>query len=66
MELNLKQRRILANKRQIDVYLETGITPSRLSLIENGLAEPRPKELLKLEELYGKGANDIVQVEGSR
>ncbi len=40
----IKIRRMGAGVRQIDVRRGTGIQASRLSLIENGLAEPTERE----------------------
>ena len=47
---SLKLRRMSLGVRQIDVSLKTGITPSRYSLIENELAEPKPQEVELIEE----------------
>lgn len=40
----MKIRRMGAGVRQIDVKRDTGICTSRLSLLENGLAEPTERE----------------------
>ncbi len=47
---SLKMRRMSLGLRQIDISIETGITPSRYSLIENELAEPKPQEAELIEE----------------
>lgn len=47
---SLKMRRMSLGLRQIDVSIETGITPSRYSLIENELAEPKPQEAELIEK----------------
>ena len=46
---SLKMRRMSLGLRQIDISIETGITPSRYSLIENELAEPKPQEAELIE-----------------
>jgi transcriptional regulator with XRE-family HTH domain len=47
---SLKLRRMSLGVRQIDVSVETGITPSRYSLIENELVQPKPQEVELIEE----------------
>ena len=48
----LKLKRILSGKRQIDVFNETNIWPGRLSMIENGLIQPRNDEIQLLAKAY--------------
>ena len=46
---SLKLRRMSLGLRQIDVSIATKISPSRYSLIENELAEPKPQEAELIE-----------------
>ena len=55
----LKKARILAGKRQIDVYNEVGIWPARLSQLENGLVAPRRHEIEALSSVYGTSPEQI-------
>lgn len=55
----IKIRRMGAGVRQIDVRRGTGIQASRLSLIENGLAEPTERERQLIE-------NFLLSVEKNR
>ena len=55
----LKMARLLSGKRQIDVFNEVGIWPGRLSMLENGLIKPRPKELELLARAYGAKVGDL-------
>lgn len=47
---SLKLRRMSLGLRQIDVSLATGISPSRYSMIENELSEPKLEESEALEK----------------
>lgn len=55
----LKRARILSEKRQIDVYNETGIWMARLSMMENGLMRPRLKDLHLLSKYYGVSKDEL-------
>ncbi len=46
---SLKLRRMSLGLRQIDISLATEISPSRYSLIENELADPKPQEAELIE-----------------
>lgn len=49
---SLKLRRMSLGVRQVDVSIATKISPSRYSLIENELAEPKPQEAELLERFF--------------
>ncbi len=49
---SLKLRRMSLGVRQIDVSLATGISPSRYSLIENELTDPKPQEAELIEGFF--------------
>ena len=46
-----KLERIKANMKALEVARKAGLTTSRLSLIENGWAEPTPVEMEKLRRV---------------
>jgi transcriptional regulator with XRE-family HTH domain len=46
----LREVRVVKRLRQFDLRDLTGIHPSKISLIENGLVEPRPDEILKISK----------------
>lgn len=49
-----KLERIKANLKALEVARKTGLTTSRLSLIENGWADPTPVEIEKLKRVLPK------------
>ena len=62
---SLKLRRMSLGLRQVDVFLATGITPSRYSLIENELADPKPQEAELIEGFFTtaqKQSNDSQEL----
>ena len=46
-----KLERIKSNLKALEVARKSGLNVSRLSLIENGWAEPRPDEIEKLRRV---------------
>lgn len=53
MNRKLKALRALNGKRQVDISRETGISQSRLSLIEGGLTRIRDEEKRAIAEAVG-------------
>lgn len=49
----LRTARFVRNMTQQELYLESGIPPSRLSLLERGLAQPSENERRRIEEALG-------------
>ena len=50
---SLRIFRVLSSMTQVQAGKATGIKPSRISLIENGLVEPRPDEKERLAKALG-------------
>ncbi len=46
-----KLERVKSNLKALEVARKAGLNPTRLSLIENGWASPRPEELEKLRRI---------------
>jgi transcriptional regulator with XRE-family HTH domain len=60
---DLRLRRQQLGKRQVDIWLETGIWPSRISFIESGLTKPkRQDEIAKLALAYGLSEEDFFRM----
>ncbi len=57
----MKIRRMGAGVRQIDVRRGTGIQASRLSVIENGLAEPTDREQQLIENFLSSVEKNRVR-----
>ena len=55
----LRKVRMLKGLNQYDIACRTGITQSRLSLIENDYYEPKPEERQKLAEALGVSVEEI-------
>jgi len=51
--IDLKLARTSKRIKQLELARQIGISPSRLSLIENGWAKPRPEELSALRKALG-------------
>jgi len=54
MNNRLRALRVFAGKRQIDISAETGISQSRLSLIEGGLSRIRDEEKRAIANALGQ------------
>lgn len=52
--LELKVRRIRRGVKQLQLSRETGISATRLSMIENGWVQPRADELERYEKALGE------------
>ena len=57
--MELQQLRLMKRVKQWDVALATGLSQSRISLIENGRVEARPHEKLWLSRALGLNPGDI-------
>ena len=55
--MELKLARTSKRIRQLELARRTGIPPSRLSLIENDWAKPRPEEVAALRKALGLDEN---------
>jgi transcriptional regulator with XRE-family HTH domain len=58
MVTELKLRRMKAGLKQLQIFKETGIDRSRLSLIENGWIDPKPDELKKIQAVISAHAKN--------
>jgi len=56
MLTDLKLRRMKAGLKQLQIFKETGIDRSRLSLIENGWIDPKPEELKRIKAVISAHA----------
>lgn len=57
----LKRARLLAELRQVDVQIKTGIRSNRLWLLEHGLDRPKLGEVERLAKVYGCRPEDLVE-----
>ncbi len=55
----LRLLRVLSGKTQVQVGNATGITPARLSLLENALADPRRDEMERIAKALGLRPEEI-------
>ena len=53
MTYNLKAARFVLGISQQELSLESGVSQSRISTLERGLAEPSENERLRIEEALG-------------
>jgi len=61
---NLKIQRAIRGYTQFDVFLKTGITQSRISLIENGYVLPKEDEKQRLAKALKCRVEDIFPDNG--
>lgn len=59
--MTLKDLRISIGCKQYQLAKNLGVATSTVCMWENGEAYPRPDKLLKLEELFGVPAGDIIR-----
>lgn len=59
--MSLREVRVMKRCNQWDLALKTGISQSRISLIENGYVEPRPEEKRALAKALGVAQKEIFQ-----
>lgn len=55
----LREKRVVKQITQFQLRIATGIHQSKISMIENGLIEPRPDERRKLAEALGVSPEEI-------
>ena len=61
----LREVRVLRRISQFQLRIYTGIHQSKISLIENGLIEPKPDERKRLSRALGVKPEEIFPVERS-
>ena len=59
MVRKMKVFRVMCGKSQLDVSFETGISQSRISLIENGYVVPSEEEKKDLAEALNRDPEDL-------
>ena len=59
MVSTLRTKRFLAQATIYDVYRETGIQPSKISLIERGYVRAQPDEQEKLAKYFGCAVDEL-------
>ena len=64
MENRLKIQRAIREVNQLDIFLKTGISQSRLSLIERGYAIPKDEEKQRLAKFLKCKIADIFPENG--
>ena len=57
--MNLREARFFKNFNQYDISVKTGISQSKLSLIERGYVNPREDEKKKIAKVLGCKVMDI-------
>ena len=55
----LRETRVVRRVTQFQLRIATGIHQSKISMIENGLIEPREDEKRKLVKALGMGEDEI-------
>ena len=60
----LREVRVVRRISQFQLRLATGIHQSKISMIENGLIEPREDEKKTLAKALGVGVEEIFSMEG--
>ena len=55
----LREVRVVKRVTQFQLRLSTGIQQSKISMIENGLIEPREDEKKRLAKALGVGLEDL-------
>jgi predicted transcriptional regulator len=53
----LRLERLRLRITQVELFARTGISPSRISQVENRLLEPKPDELARWREALGMNGN---------
>lgn len=61
---SLKIQRVIKGFTQFDVFLKTGISQPRLSLMENGYVAPKKEEKFKLAKALKCNVADIFPENG--
>jgi transcriptional regulator with XRE-family HTH domain len=59
----LREKRVLRRVSQFQLRIATGIHQSKISLIENGLVEPKPDERKRLSRALGVRPEEIFSAE---
>jgi transcriptional regulator with XRE-family HTH domain len=49
----LREERVIRRVRQFDLVVKTGLNQAKISFIENGLVQPKPREKEKLAKALG-------------
>lgn len=62
---DLKRMRLICGLRQLDVYVATGITPSRISLAERGSIALSQSEEWALRSFLNTRWSDLQALEGN-
>jgi len=57
----LKETRFFKEVSQFRLGVATGVSPSKLSLIENDLASPKPEEKKRIADFLGVPVEEIFQ-----
>ena len=55
----LRARRFLSEKSQYELANESGVAQSRISLLENGLIDPSPREKERLATALGVSEDEV-------
>lgn len=61
MTTRVREVRVAAQRRQIEVATLAGLSQARLSLIENGWQRARPDELARVAEVLGCSPRDLLE-----
>ena len=61
---NLKIQRVVRGFTQFDVFLKTGVSQCRLSLMENGYVMPKKAEKCRIAKALGCRVEDIFPDNG--
>lgn len=64
MVSTLRTKRFLAQATIYDVYRDTGIQPSKISLIERGYVTAQPDEQKRLAEYFGCAVEELFNHSG--
>ncbi|MBR34172.1 MAG: transcriptional regulator [Nitrospinae bacterium] len=64
--MNLKEARFYAKLSQYDIALKTGISQSKISLIENNYCNPNTKERKKIAKILRHKTEEIFPQQRSR
>jgi transcriptional regulator with XRE-family HTH domain len=65
MNNKLRDIRVIKRITQFQLRLSTGIHQSKISMIENGLIEPREDEKKRLAKALGVKTEEIFSAEGN-
>ena len=66
MSNKLREARVVRRVTQFQLRLSTGIHPSKISLIENGLVVPTPDEQKRLSKALGVKPEEIFSMTEAR